>query len=647
MKTSSPPRRLRPAKARSCLGPIGDLEAHLPEDWWGKLFNALYVMTDGDVVENAENTARDIDMVVRLTGIQPHSQILDLCCGQGRHSLELARRGFGHVTGVDRSRYLVRLARKRAEEKGLQVAFKEGDARTLRLPDDSLDCALVMGNSFGYFANERDDQKVLKAIGRCLRSSGTLLLDITEGEWVRNNFEPRSWEWIDANHFVCRERSLSADGDRLVSREVIVHDERGVLADQLYAERLYSRERITAALENAGFRNIRLHGTVESLSDRGQDLGMMARRMVLTAAAPRKVQAVPRRQPVLDVAVLLGDPRLPDTVKRDGHFNPEDIETVEKLKDALADVPGYRFRYLDNHATMDRDIDLARTDLVFNLCDEGWNNDAFKELHVPAWLEMKGYPYTGAGPACLAACYDKALVRSVATSLDVPVPLETFVRAGDQGGTLPSVFPAILKPNFGDSSIGITARSVVNNQEEFFEALQRLRNEFADRPLLVQEFLTGGEFSVCLVGNPSQGLRALPILEVDYSGIDAAGLPPILGYESKWEPDSPYWTAIRYRETALPEGEQAKIVDYAMRLFERLRCRDYARFDFRAGANGEIKLLEVNPNPGWCWDGKMNLMASFTGMRYAELLGLILGAARDRCGLAVQREQPAAERMRA
>jgi D-alanine-D-alanine ligase len=643
MKTPQPHRRARPAKARSSLGPIGDLEAHLPEDWWSKLFNALYVKTDGDVVENAENTARDIDMVVKLTGIQAHNQILDLCCGQGRHSLELARRGFRNVTGVDRSRYLVRLARKRAEDQRLPVAFKEGDARNLRLPDDSLDCVIVMGNSFGYFANEEDDHKVLKAIGRCLRASGTLMLDITEGEWIRKSFDPRSWEWIDANHFVCRERSLSSDGDRLVSREVIVHDERGVIADQLYAERLYSRERITAALERAGFRNVRFHGTVEALSDRGQDLGMMAKRMVLTADAPRKVQVAPRRQPVLDVAVMLGDPRLPDTVKRGGQFNPEDIQTVERLKDALSEVPGFRFRYLDNHATMERDLDAARTDLVFNLCDEGWNNDAFKELHVPAWLEMKGYPYTGAGPACLAACYDKALVRAVATSVDVPVPLETYVRAGDQGATLPSVFPAILKPNFGDSSIGITARSVVTNEQEFLEALQRLRTEFADRPLLVQEYLTGGEFSVCLVGNPSQGLRSLPVLEVDYSRLDPS-LPRILGYESKWEPDSPYWTSVQYGETRLSEADQARMIDYSMRLFERLRCRDYARFDFRAGANGEIKLLEVNPNPGWCWDGKVNLMAGFAGIRYAELLGMILAAARDRAGLTVQ--NPAREPVR-
>src|SRR3546814_6044000 len=45
---------------------------------------------------------------------------------------------------------------------------------------------------------------------------------------------------------------------------------------------------------------------------------------------------------------------------------------------------------------------------VLNLCDEGYNNDAFQELHVPAYLEVLGVPYTGAGPACLGLCYDKA-----------------------------------------------------------------------------------------------------------------------------------------------------------------------------------------------------------------------------------------------
>ena len=91
------PRRLAP---RSCLGPVADLEAHLPEEWWRKLFNALYVKTDGDVVENRRTRAARSTSSSSAAAIQPHSHILDLCCGQGRHCLELARRGFRNVMGA-------------------------------------------------------------------------------------------------------------------------------------------------------------------------------------------------------------------------------------------------------------------------------------------------------------------------------------------------------------------------------------------------------------------------------------------------------------------------------------------------------------------------------------------------------------------
>jgi D-alanine-D-alanine ligase len=641
MALASKPKRPKRAPVRSCLGPVADLESHLPAEWWRKLFNALYVKTDGDVVENAENTRREVDFIVAASAIQSHSHILDLCCGQGRHCLELARRGFRNVLGVDRSRYLIRLAKKRAQNEALQVLFKEGDARNPRLPENSYDCVAVMGNSFGYFSNKQDDEKVLTAIGKILRPTGQLVLDITDGAYMAEHFDRRSWEWIDEHHFVCRERSISKEGDRLISREVIVNDETGVLADQFYAERLYTRTTISKLLEQSGFRNVRHHGTAESVSDRDQDLGMMARRILLTADAPqlpaRKVRGKVQQ---LDVTVLMGDPHLPDAVKRNGTFNPEDHETIRKLKDALSELPAYKVRYLSNHATLERDLSELKTDFVLNLCDEGFNNDPFKELHVPALLEMLGIPYTGASPSALAACYDKGVVRAVAASLDVPVPLETYVRPGDQGATLPSVFPALLKPNWGDSSQGITKDAVVHNERSLLDYLERLRAEFPRRGILVQEFLTGPEYSVSLIGNPDQGLRALPILEVDYSRLDP-DLPRILGYESKWEPDSPYWTQIRYHEATLSDHIQQQLIEHSARLFERLGCRDYARFDFRADAKGEVKLLEVNPNPGWCWDGKLNIMAGMQGMRYTDLLLQILQAAEERLGI-VAKPQPQA-----
>src|SRR3546814_13691817 len=78
------------------------------------------------------------------------------------------------------------------------------------------------------------------------------------------------------------------------------------------------------------------------------------------------------------------------------------------------------------------------------------------------------------------------------------------------------------------------------------------------------------------MGNPATGLEPLPLLEVDFSGLPE-NLPRILGYESTWEPDSPYWTQIRYRQATLPESEQRRLIDHSSRMFERLGCRDYAR----------------------------------------------------------------------
>ena len=619
----------RPLRART-LGPVSDLERHLPSDWWRTLFNSLYLETDGDVIENDRNTADEVDLLIRSVGLERNDRILDLCCGQGRHSLELARRGFPHVTGLDRSRYLIRLARKRAKQANLQVSFHEGDARRFRLGDSEFHCVCILGNSFGYFERPEDDLAVLEAVSRALASGGSLVMDLMDGDWMRRHFEPRSWEWVDQNHFVCRERDLAGDGDRLISREVVVHAERGVIADQFYAERLYSKERLEALVKRAGFTNVRFHSLLAPDSQRNQDLGMVAHRLFVTCEAPRRAHRLPRRAALFsDVAVILGDPHLPDPVKRNGRFSDEDFETLERLKTALRELPDYRFRYLDNHASLFSDLRANRPHFVLNFCDEGFNNDAFMEMHVPAMLETLDIPYSGAGPACLGLCYNKSLVRGIAQAIDVPVPAETYFNSDDLAATIPSVFPALIKPNYGDSSVGITKDAVVHTWEEAITCLGRLRERMPGCPILIQEFLTGPEYSIGIIGNPGQGYRVLPPLEVDYSQLDPA-LPRLLSYESKWIPNSPYWTESSYREARLDEEARRKMIDYSNILFERLGCRDYARFDFRADTEGEIRLLEVNPNPGWCWDGKLNLMAEMAGLRYSELLKLIIEAAQER-----------------
>jgi len=269
-------------KRLQVLGPVDQLEPHVRPDWWNRIFNSLYLKTDGDVVEDQEITKGEVTTYGAYLGLQEGEKLLALCCGQGRHALEWSRRGIT-VYGMDRSRFLIGKARSRAKAEGLNPNLREGDARKLPYGADSFEVVTILGNSFGYFESAQDDLQVLQEVRRVLKPEGRIMLDVSDGDFVRSTFAPRSWEWIDKNMFVCRERSLAADGQRLISREVITHVRKGVVADQFYAERLYSREGLEELLKKAGFSKITFHGEMIPDSKRNQDLGMMSRRFVVTA----------------------------------------------------------------------------------------------------------------------------------------------------------------------------------------------------------------------------------------------------------------------------------------------------------------------------------------------------------------------------
>lgn len=634
--------KAKPARGRAgsrptlrTLGPVPNLEEHVSSDWWQAIFNSLYLKTDADVVDDDAITRREVDLFVDILQPAQDVRILDLCCGQGRHTLEFARRGFGGVEGFDRSRYLIGKARDRARKEGLPVRFREGDARKLPYPTDSFDVVVILGNSFGYFETKQDDLRVLREVFRVLKPGGRLLVDVTDGDFLRANFEARSWEWIDKKHFVCRERSLSADGDRLISREVITHAEKGVLADQFYAERLYSQEQLRNVMTQAGMQAFETHGALVPASERNQDLGMMAQRIVATAYV-RKEWAPVRKKgatDVMHVAVVQGDPSKPDPLKPLAVFDEDDFYVINEMKQALSAVAGYRFTYLDRHDTLVDDLRKLRgkVDFVLNLCDEGFGNDPRKELHVPALLELLDIPYTGGNPQCLAYCYDKSLVRGVAEEMGVPVPQACFIEPNATEFELPFSFPVIVKPNAGDSSFGITQRSVAYNSEELLNAIAEIRDKFGyEKPLLVEEFLTGADLTIGIIGNPPDQYTVLPITEENYDMLNLGdGQPRICGYEAKWLPDSPYW-GLESVPADLPEATRQAIEDYSLKLFTRLECRDYARLDWRLSATGEPKLLEVNPNPGWCWDGHLAKMSAHAGVSYSRMLEMILNAAAQR-----------------
>ena len=615
------------------LGPVPNLEEYVTPDWWNRIFNYLYLKTDSDVVEDKNITTSEVNLFSQILNLSPEQKILDLCCGQGRHTLELGRRGFKNLEGLDRSHYLIRKAKTSAKKEGLSIRFREGDARKIPSPPDAFDVVMLLGNSFGYFETINDDLRVLKEVFRVLKPWARILIDVADGKYLKTHFQPRSWEWIDKKYFVCRERSLSLDQQRLISREVITHVEKGVVADQFYAERLYNRETLVRLLEEAGFSDINFPGEIEPDSKRNQDLGMMEKRIIVTAVVRKEWTPVKRKkkEEIKNVVVILGDPAKPDLLKPSSVFDDDDFYTIDQMKAALKKIKHYNFNYLQNHTTLIQDLMkyVGKVDYIFNLCDEGYDNDPRKELHVPGILEMLGLAYTGAGPQCLGYCYDKSLVRGIAKEMEIPVPEAFFIKPEDSTFDLPFGFPIIVKPNFGDSSFGITQKSVANTIVELTEAISDIREKFGyEKPVLVEEFLTGKDLSVGIIGNPPEDYTVLPIIEEDYSMLPE-DLPRICGYEAKWIPDSPYWN-IHSIPASLDEETEKSIEAWCLKLFERLGCRDYARFDWRLDQEGHPRLLEANPNPGWCWDGHLAKMAKLAGISYAEPLKAILQVAEKR-----------------
>jgi len=335
----------------------------------------------------------------------------------------------------------------------------------------------------------------------------------------------------------------------------------------------------------------------------------------------------------LRILVITGDHTIPDPEKVDGRYNDEDLKAHHEMEKAFADLPRLECTVLADHSRL---LDLLREqrfDLVVNFCDTGYRNRVLLELHVPAYLELLDIPCTGSPPSAIALTYDKAIVRLIAEDMGIPVPGELYMPFETLSGPPPDgPYPALIKPNRADGSLGITADAVVRSPEEARAYLDGYIEALPGRDALFQEYLTGTEYGVGLIGNCDDALEALPALEVDYSGLPA-GLNPILSYESKAMPDSPYWTDIRFMRAGLSADEEVELVNHSRRLFKRLGLRDYGRFDFRRGRDGRIRLMEVNTNPAWAYDAKLAMMAGFAGIDYRQMLKRILDAACRRCGI--------------
>jgi D-alanine-D-alanine ligase len=246
-------------------------------EWWKTCFDDIYLLTDARSVCDPDLTGREVDVICSLLELQPPERILDLCGGQGRHSIELLRRGFTDCTLVDYSRYLIEDAARTARGLGMELICVQADARSTGLSSASFDHVLILGNSLGYGSEPDFDLRILGEARRLLRRGGDILVDVVDGASLKHACSPNVWHEIGDDVIVCRQREISHG--RVNAREIVLHKVKGLLRDHTYSIGYYRAPQLKVLLQRAGFDDVCIHTRFTPHAGSG-DYGCMKNRMI-------------------------------------------------------------------------------------------------------------------------------------------------------------------------------------------------------------------------------------------------------------------------------------------------------------------------------------------------------------------------------
>jgi len=240
--------------------------------WWETYFNEDYVRMYGSAL-TPERSDQETEGVIALLDLPPGAAILDLCCGQGRHSVRLAQRGY-RVFGLDYSETLLAEARCMASETGVEVKLVRGDMREIPWREQ-FDAVINLFTAFGYFAEESENQHVLNGVYRALKPGGKFLIEIAHRDWLVQVFQARDWADIDGT-LVWEEREFDPVAGTNTSTRWWQADE--AVRSHSHTVRIYTATELRAMIREAGLVPVAYYGGLD-----GSDFRRNSRRLVILA----------------------------------------------------------------------------------------------------------------------------------------------------------------------------------------------------------------------------------------------------------------------------------------------------------------------------------------------------------------------------
>jgi len=296
--------------------------------------------------------------------------------------------------------------------------------------------------------------------------------------------------------------------------------------------------------------------------------------------------------------------------------------TIDVIASAI-EANGFMVKRIGNVKDVLENLGSLGVDIVFNISEgiSGRN----RESQVPVLLEMAGIPFVGADALTLSLTLDKVMAKKVFIAEGIPTPKFFEIKSvEDLLSTDHCKFPLIVKPRCEGSSKGLSENSRVENLDELKKQVDYVVNTYK-QPALVEEFISGQEFTVAVVGNDPP--EAMPVVQIKIDG--------------RYKLDNRFYTFARITSDRLEyvcpahitKDLEKKLRDLAVETYSAVECRDFGRVDFRVDNKGRPYCLEINPLPSLSTEDVFSLIAKEIGITYEQMIGKILDSALKRHNL--------------
>jgi D-alanine-D-alanine ligase len=313
----------------------------------------------------------------------------------------------------------------------------------------------------------------------------------------------------------------------------------------------------------------------------------------------------------------------PESVPASTVFHDEDWRTEQYVLSTLrklgheATILGVRY----DLGVIRAGVEEFKPDIIFNLLEE-FHDQPLYDQNVVAYLELVPVPYTGCNPRGMVLARDKALTRKVLTYHRIPGPeFAVFERGRKVKRPAKLSLPLFVKSQVEEASLGISQASIVHSDQELAERV-RFMHERYRTDVIVEEYIEGRELYVGILGY--ERLTVLPIWELVFERMPD-DVPHIATRKVKWDPKYQKKHGITSREAQGLSAElKQKIQNVCKRTYRALGLSGYARIDLRLKENGEIYVIEANPNPEIAFAEDFADSAKKCGISYEELIQKIL-----------------------